>query len=71
MDPCLERIELFPGLLSVPCSLSNLQSQASKDFRLRCYEKLCLEKSLKLPMTVEEYLSPEQEGEKTLSVPWE
>lgn len=36
-------------LLFMPCSLSNLQSQASKDVRLRCDEKLCLTKSLKLP----------------------
>lgn len=62
---------MFPGLLSELYFLSNLQSQASKDVRLRYYEKLCLEKSLKLPMTVEEHLSPEQEEEKTLSVPWE
>lgn len=64
MDTCLERIELFPGLLSAPCSLSNLQSQASKDIRFRCYEKLCLEKSLKLPRTVEEHLSPNRREKK-------
>lgn len=54
MDPCPEGVEFFPALLlSVPCSLSDLQSQSSKYVRLRCDEKLCLEKSLKLPVTVE------------------
>lgn len=50
-------------LLSVPCPLSDLQNQASKYVRLRCDEKLCLEKSLKLPVTVEEPLSPEGKEE--------
>ena len=60
----LEGVEFSPGLLlSVPYSLSNLQSQASKYVRLRCAEKLYLKKSLKLPMTEEEPLSPEQKEE--------
>lgn len=64
-------MELFAALLSsVTCSVSHLRSQASKDDGLRCNEKFRLEKSLKLPVTVEEPLSPEEEGKKTLSVPW-
>lgn len=60
----LEGVEFSPGLLlSVPHSLNNLQSQASKYVRLRCDEKLYLKKSLKLPMTVEEPWSPEQKEE--------
>lgn len=67
MDSCPEGVEFSPVLLSsMPCSLSNLRSQAGKDVRLRCDEKLCLEKRLKLPVTVEEPLTPQEKEEERL-----